>query len=103
METYLRPGVMLLSFLLPAAPHLGTAQGGDVAPPAWSPKAAAKYLDGRGDWWLGWSGAARGQGTSCLSCHTAMPFALARPALAGLLGETEVSGVEKKLLGGLKK
>jgi hypothetical protein len=52
--------------------------------PAWDPKAAAAYLDARADWWLGWSGAARGHGTACLSCHTAVPIALARPALAGI-------------------
>src|SRR6266851_3479430 len=48
---------------------------------AWSPKAAAVYLDRRADWWMGWPAAARDHGTFCVSCHTALPYALARPAL----------------------
>src|ERR1700681_4464977 len=47
----------------------------------WSPKAAAAYLDQRADWWMGWQGAARDHGTFCISCHTALPYALARSAL----------------------
>jgi hypothetical protein len=73
------------------------------APTAWSPQAAAKYLDGRADWWLSWSGAARGQGTACLSCHTALPIALARPALAARLGEKAPGAAERRLLDGLNK
>src|SRR5262249_13534500 len=86
---------LLLSALLPAALP--------AAPLSWSPKAAATYLDGRAGWWLDWSGAARGQGTACLSCHTARPFALARPALRERLGEPAPAAVEQKLLDGLKK
>jgi squalene-hopene/tetraprenyl-beta-curcumene cyclase len=66
-------------------------------------KAAAKYLDERANWWLHWPGAARGQGTACLSCHTTVPFGLARPALAGPLGETAPGPVEKKLIDRLRK
>ncbi|HEV3257026.1 MAG TPA: hypothetical protein VG013_09120 [Gemmataceae bacterium] len=82
---------------------IARASAGDLAPPRWSPKTAAKYLDGRADWWLNWSGAARGQGTACLSCHTTMPLALARPALGEQLGETAAGTVEKRLIHGLKK
>lgn len=64
--------------------------------PAWNPKAAAQYLDARAEEWLRWSGSARGQGTVCLSCHTTLPFALARPAL----GE---SAAEKQLLASVSK
>ncbi len=80
-----------------------TTGAGDNPPATWSPRDAAKYLDGRADWWLGWSGSARGQGTSCLSCHTTVPFALARPALGQRLGEAEVGPAEKKLLDSVKK
>jgi len=48
---------------------------------AWNPTAAAAYLDRRADWWIGWQGAARDHGTFCVSCHTALPYALARSAL----------------------
>lgn len=71
--------------------------------PAWKPDAAAKYLDGRAEYWQNWSSAARGQGTACLSCHTTMPIAIARPALARALGETAPSVHEKTLIDGVKK
>jgi squalene-hopene/tetraprenyl-beta-curcumene cyclase len=94
---------MTVAFMLLANLQVGDARGGEPAPPTWSPTAAAKYLDGRADWWLTWSGAARGEGTACLSCHTTVPFALARPALGRHLGETTAGAAEKKLLDILKK
>jgi squalene-hopene/tetraprenyl-beta-curcumene cyclase len=99
----LRPAVLTLGILLLATLRAGTARGGDSAQPRWNPKATADYLDRRAGWWLTWSGAARGQGTACLSCHTSMPFALARPALAGRLDETAAGEVEQKLIGIVKK
>ena len=89
-------GVFVLTIL-----PVGHAHGGE--PAKWSPAAAAKYLDGRAEFWLNWSSAARGQGTACISCHTSLPFAIARPALGKSLGETGASPNEKKLLDGLKK
>jgi len=47
----------------------------------WSPQAAAMYLDQRADWWMGWERAVRDHGTFCVSCHTALPYALARATL----------------------
>jgi len=68
----------------PGVPHaaavLGWSPDAKVAG-TWSPKAAAAYLDQRADWWMGWQGAARDHGTFCVSCHTALPYALSRPAL----------------------
>ena len=49
---------------------------------AWSEKAATDYLDSRAAWWMNWPPAARDHGTFCISCHTAAPYALARPASA---------------------
>jgi squalene-hopene/tetraprenyl-beta-curcumene cyclase len=99
---YSGPTIMLSSFVLLATFAVGHARGGNTAP-RWSPRAAAKYLDTRADWWLDWSGAARGQGTACLSCHTSMPFALARPALAEQLGERAAGPAEKRLLASLTR
>jgi squalene-hopene/tetraprenyl-beta-curcumene cyclase len=64
----------------------------------WSPVKAAAYLDGRAGWWMAWPKSARDHGTFCVSCHTATPFALGRPALRGVLGETSASANERKLL-----
>jgi squalene-hopene/tetraprenyl-beta-curcumene cyclase len=48
---------------------------------SWDARSAAGYLDRREQWWSSWTSAARDQGTFCVSCHTALPYALARPAL----------------------
>lgn len=72
-------------------------------PSSWSPKAAAKFLDDRAEHWLTWSGANRGQGTVCTSCHTTLPYALARPALGDKLGEASASMVEQQLIDNIKK
>ena len=49
-------------------------------------------------WWLRWSTAARDHGTSCVSCHTALPYALARPALRATLGERDLPAPERRLI-----
>ncbi len=69
--------------------------------PGWDAKAAANYLDARAEWWSAWPNAARDRGTFCISCHTTLPFALARPALRGPLGEHEPSAAEGKILNNL--
>ena len=67
-------------------------------PGGWNRKAAAAYLDQRAAWWSSWPNAQRDHGTFCVSCHTALPFALARPALRQSLGETGPSPSEAALL-----
>jgi squalene-hopene/tetraprenyl-beta-curcumene cyclase len=70
---------------------------------AWSPKGAAAYLDGRADWWIGWKSAARDHDTFCISCHTALPYALGRPSLRGALAEKVPSSGEVQLLANVTK
>ena len=65
-------------------------------PGVWDRTAAATYLDDRIDWWLTWPTAARENGTVCVSCHTAVPYALARPSL-DTTGD-DPSGTERRLL-----
>jgi hypothetical protein len=50
-----------------------------------------------------WPNAARGEGTSCVSCHTTLGYALARPALGQVLGEKQPRIVEKQLFDNVKK
>jgi hypothetical protein len=69
----------------------------------WSPKAAAVYLDERADWWMGWRGAARDHGTFCVSCHTALPYALSRAALRKALADDALSDHERRLLDNVTK
>jgi squalene-hopene/tetraprenyl-beta-curcumene cyclase len=63
----------------------------------WSPTAAAAYLDQRQQWWATWPNAARDHGTFCVSCHTAAPYAVARPALRAALKEAGPSLPERTL------
>jgi squalene-hopene/tetraprenyl-beta-curcumene cyclase len=67
-------------------------------PRSWDLEAAAAYLDARQDWWMKWPSAARDHDTACVSCHTALPYALARSALRTPLNERGQSPVESKLL-----
>jgi squalene-hopene/tetraprenyl-beta-curcumene cyclase len=69
----------------------------------WDPKAAAAYLDGRMQWWIGWKESARDHGTFCYSCHTVVPYALARPALRTVLDESAPSAPEQQLLGDVRR
>src|SRR5436190_12212701 len=86
---------------------LSTARSGihAVAPDgsSWDPRAAAAYLDSRAEWWMSWPNAARDRGTFCISCHTAVPYALARPALRTALAEREASVIERRLLANISK
>jgi squalene-hopene/tetraprenyl-beta-curcumene cyclase len=69
----------------------------------WNATAAGAYLDGRATWWMGWNTAARDHDTFCISCHTALPYALARPALRAALRESELSPNERKFLDNVSK
>jgi squalene-hopene/tetraprenyl-beta-curcumene cyclase len=70
---------------------------------SWDPKAAAAYLDYRAGWWSEWTGSARDHGTFCISCHTALPYALSRPALRVALAESGPSVNERKLIENVTK
>ncbi len=55
-----------------------------VEKPTWNPSGAAKYLDERMDAWFASpiTKLRTGSGeTTCVSCHTTVPYVLARPAL----------------------
>ncbi len=65
---------------------------------SWDQKAAAAYLDQRAGWWMEWPKSARDHETFCVSCHTAVPYALSRPALRKPLAESAPSANERRLL-----
>ena len=73
-----------------AQPHAAT----------WDPAAAAVYLDTRQSWWNDWPVAAKENGTVCVSCHTATPFALGRSALRE---GAAPSGAEHRLLASVEQ
>src|ERR1700722_3273939 len=70
---------------------------------SWDKAAAAKYLDEREVWWQGWPQAQKDHDTICVSCHTQVPYALARPALRGQLGEHAISEPERVMLDSIIK
>jgi len=70
---------------------------------SWDPKAAAAYLDRRQSWWMEWPRAQRDHETFCVSCHTAVPYVLSRPALRTALAEQGPSPNERRLLESVTK
>jgi hypothetical protein len=75
----------------------------DAAPATWDRHAAARYLDERQVWWQGWPHAQKDHGTLCISCHTSVPYAMARPALRRELSETAMPATEKVMLDSIEK
>jgi squalene-hopene/tetraprenyl-beta-curcumene cyclase len=70
---------------------------------SWDQKAAAAYLDRRQEWWMAWPRAQRDHDTFCVSCHTAVPYALSRSALHNALMEQAPSANEQRLLDNVTK
>jgi len=98
MKTWIAAGTcgVVVGSLVALGSAWPRAQAGAAS--TWSRKAAAAYLDQREAWWTQWPTAARDHGTFCVSCHTAVPYALARPALRQALGETGPSPGEITLV-----
>src|SRR6267143_2589338 len=76
------------------------------APPesgSWNREGAAKYLDDRMDVWFAQAKKLHtGQGeTACISCHTAVPYALSRPALRRAMHVATATTQEVRLLEGV--
>jgi len=77
------------------------ALGSTLSAADWDPAAAARFLDDRQKEWFSWPRAKTPEGT-CVSCHTGMPYLLARPALRKRLGEAAPTEWETKLLDRLR-
>jgi squalene-hopene/tetraprenyl-beta-curcumene cyclase len=75
----------------------------DAHLPNWDAKKAADYLDSREVWWQGWAPAQQGHGTICISCHTVVPYAMARPTLRLTADENALSAPEKVLTDSVEK
>ena len=93
---------ILLALLVAGSTTVIVYDSPDAAPAPheaeWDARAAARYLDGRMSGWLAWPNAARDHGTACVSCHTTLPYALARPSLRRVLEETGPALPERVLL-----
>jgi len=86
----------------PAADAPDNSKSGPAAQ-AWDKAAAARYLDEREVWWQAWPRAQKDHDTVCVSCHTQVPYALARPTLRGPLGEQKPSDPERAMLDSIIK
>lgn len=80
-----------------------TSRASSDEPLAWNRAAAGAYLDQRQGWWMTWPTAARDHDTACVSCHTALPYALSRPALRTALSETGPTSTERQMLAHITK
>lgn len=90
--------VLASAFAISAVLATTLTAGRSVAQRPWDPKSAAAYLDQRQAWWESWPRSARDHGTVCVSCHTALPYALARPELRAILNETDAPAPERRLV-----
>jgi hypothetical protein len=105
------PSLLAALFVIPACatawagahPSADEAQHAATQAGAWDKAAAAKYLDDRQTWWAEWPHAQKDHGTMCVSCHTQVPYALARPLLRGPLGEKAISDPERAMLDSIEK
>jgi squalene-hopene/tetraprenyl-beta-curcumene cyclase len=68
----------------------------------WNPQLAASFLDGRQAAWFQWPQANSTSGV-CLSCHTGLPYLLARPVLRTFGGEKTPTRFETGLLDDVRK
>lgn len=82
-----------LGGILAAGPAARAADAFDAA-------ASARYLDARMDvWWTKTKTLRTGSGeTKCLSCHTAVPYALARPVLRRVMGVAAPTAHEERIM-----
>jgi len=91
-----RHAILLTSTALCLSDSVVFGQG-----PDWKRKEAAKYLDSRQEAWFSYELADRRTGatrTSCVCCHTCVPYALARGALRRAVGDELPNATEKKLI-----
>ena len=102
MKALLRGTCFLATCLVTAVFTAGSSPATKSAN-SWNQKAAAAYLDQREGWWMAWPVAARDHATFCVSCHTAVPYALSRPALRAALAEHAPSANERSLLDNVTK
>lgn len=93
---YISVGLGMCASMFPAE-----ALAGDQTPRSWDKALAGRYLDRRGEEWFNFEGSHRGQGpsgTSCVSCHSLLPYALARPVLRRLASENRPTKWETRVL-----
>ena len=69
---------------------------------SWDRATAAHYLDSREIWWQMWPDTSALHDTICVSCHTVLPYALARPALRQQM-RSKLAGPERIMFNNVVK
>jgi hypothetical protein len=72
---------LCLSVVVVAGLFASASSPAEPAAKTWDSAAAGKYLEGRVAFWQTWPNSQRDHDTACVSCHTILPYAVARPAL----------------------
>jgi len=97
--------VVLAALLSGFAARPGAPEDDRAATAGWDREGAAKYLDERMDAWFANAKKLRtGQGeTTCVSCHTVVPYALSRPVLRRAMHVSTRTPQEVRLLEGVAR
>jgi squalene-hopene/tetraprenyl-beta-curcumene cyclase len=69
----------------------------------WNATAAAQYMDQRATWWESWPNSKRDHETVCVSCHTILPYVLARHKLGVTLSEKDAPDAQREILRHVEK
>jgi squalene-hopene/tetraprenyl-beta-curcumene cyclase len=101
MKANYRTGALAAALLGAIVSAAVTQAAPEPNPRSFNAVAAAAYLDARAESWSTWSNAQRDRGTFCMSCHTTLPYALARAELRDRIGEAQPAAVEKKIFDNL--
>jgi squalene-hopene/tetraprenyl-beta-curcumene cyclase len=105
MIMHYRKLMLLFGWAIMCIASRSVAVAGEENAGKWDLTGAAKYLDGREREWFQFGSAHRGDGesrTTCVSCHSLLPYALARPALRELSGEKKSTEYESRILAQVK-
>ena len=93
-------GFPVAAFVAMSLALTGASRAGDGDSPGQVRRALA-YLDSRQEAWSKFASAGRGTAedkTTCLSCHTGISFALARPSIGRFVKEVDPSGAEERTI-----
>ena len=87
-------------FLLPSIFARHQPENGVPTASGWDREAAAKYMDERMDvWFVNAKKLRAGQTeTSCVSCHTTVPYVIARPALRRVMKVRDATAQETRIV-----
>jgi squalene-hopene/tetraprenyl-beta-curcumene cyclase len=93
--------LLVLVQVMLASMSSAPALGGENNPGQWNKIGAAQFLDNRGEAWFNFGSAHRGQKetkSTCVSCHSLLPYALARPTLRRISDDSPPTKLETKIL-----